>query len=71
MISQQTHEESIAAQEMKKLELQKEIEEMKLQRVQLTTMAALHSTQGQASGLKPKTQANLDNELEDTLKGAE
>ena len=71
MISQQTHEELIAAREMKKLELQKEIEEMKLQCVRLTTMAALHSTQGRASGLEPETQANLDDELEDALKGAE
>ena len=71
MISQQTHEESIAAWEMKKLELQKEIEEMKLQHVQLTTLAALHSTQGWASGLEPETQADLDDELENALKGAE
>ena len=34
-------------------------------------MAALRSTQGQASGLKPKMQADLDDELEDALKGAE
>ena len=40
MISQQTHEELIAAWEMKKLKLQKEIKEMKLQHVWLTTMAA-------------------------------
>ena len=71
MMSQQTHEESIAAQELKKLKLQKEIEEMKLQCAQLTTMAALHSTQGQGSGLKPEMQADLGDELEDTLKGAE
>jgi hypothetical protein len=70
MMSQQTHEESIAAREMKKLELQKEIEEMKLQRARLTTMAALRSTQGQGSGLEPEMQADLGDELEDALKGA-